>query len=200
MPLLVKRPRFSPGYLAHLSAQLLEAASTGRSDASDRHVKRGGRIDITWPARSHQDPQQLLATSWQLAEGAPHLLGSVRLHGRLLGVEYRQLRRYLVGRDQVGQRCVLHQRRPAATANNPDRLAPDYNSKPRTNLFGVLQAAEMLGEPQPGRLVDVARIGRAETETAGHCPDETAELLDQYPPCRLVALRRGSDQAGRLTL
>jgi hypothetical protein len=55
----------------------------------------------------------------------------------------------------------------------------------------------ILQEGQPGALHDIGGVAAFEPMRAGHRPDGRREPLDEFAPCRPIALFGGTEQSGR---
>jgi hypothetical protein len=86
----------------------------------------------------------------------------------------------------------------AGPPESAQRLAAGGGYQPRTHPIRLAQRAEVLGQPQPGRLAYVGGISPAQAMTACHRPDEIREAVDQLFPRLLIATSSTPDQPSRL--
>src|SRR6266566_1834905 len=106
-------------YLTRKSPKFLQATRPGWPDAADRHVERGGNLSVVRRRCRDQHTQQLLTARRELAEGTPEPFGAFVVDRSLLGIQYRLLRRRLVGVSQVEQGRVVGWNDTGAATGDP---------------------------------------------------------------------------------
>ena len=95
----------------------------------------------------------------------------------------------------VDRRRVVGEDLAHAALQGAHRLATRRDDEPAGDRPGVVQAADVVDRPQPGRLHDVVDVGGGEPVAPGDAPQDAVEAADQLGPGVLVARGGASRQA-----
>src|SRR5215467_11432743 len=178
----------------HLLAEPLQAPRPGGADATERQIERRSDLRVARRGRCHQDPQQLAAPGGQPIQRPPHQGGPVRVFPFLLGGEHGLLGGVARDRSEVEPVHVAGRQGPAGRAQGLQALAPGGGREPGAYPVGMVDPPDVLGQAQPGGLVDVGGVGVAEPVCPGNRPHQAAEPVHETAPGNLIATGRAAYQ------
>src|SRR4051794_10437499 len=154
------------------SAELLKTTATGRADRADRYAQHAAYLVVRRPRIAEQLGEQCFASGWEPLEDSLHRLVPLAVQQPVEGIDGAVIRPSLFIRLQA-------QIDPAALGHDAQALTSGGRDQPAADSVGVLDAVDVLRQPQPRRLRDVPQVAVAEVQRAQRGGQEAEEAVDQ---------------------
>src|SRR3954451_5198593 len=154
------------------SAELLKATAPGRTDRPDRYSKHAAYLVVRRPRVAEELGQQRLASWWKPLEDGLHRLVPLAVQQPVKGIDGAVIGPSLFIRLQA-------KIDPPALGHDAQAFASGGRDQPAALPFRVLDAVDVLRQPQPGRLRDVTQVAVADVQRPQRGGQEPEEPVDE---------------------
>jgi len=140
--------------------------------------------EISWygTGGSHQHLKQALPAPGQPSERLADDLRALAGENALVDLG-------LVVGNALQLAVLLAEHHPLTRRQVAQALVPRRRGQPRAHAIGVLDAVNVLKQPQPGRLGHVRGIALPELEVRGNVPDQPGKLINEAFPRLVISVR-----------